>query len=135
MIAVDTNVLIYAHDPRDSRKQSVALSILNSLTDGALLWQVACEFVASSRKLEPFGLPQTQARQEIRTLQSAWTCLLPSWDLLEQSRQLTSQYNLSFWDSMIIAACLETGVERLYSEDFDSYPKIRNLQIVNPFKP
>ena len=73
MIAVDTNVLIYAHDPRDGRKQSVALSILNSLTDDALLWQVACEFVASSRKLEPFGLPQTQARQEIRTLQRAWT--------------------------------------------------------------
>ena len=81
MIAVDTNVLIYAHDPRDGRKQSVALSILNSLTDDALLWQVACEFVASSRKLEPFGLTQTQARQEIRMLQRAWTCPLPSWDL------------------------------------------------------
>ena len=135
MIAVDTNVLIYAHDPRDSRKQSVALSILNSLTGGALLLQVACEFVASSRKLEPFGLTQSQARQEIRTLQRAWTCLLPSWDLLDQSRQLTNKYNLSFWDSMIIAACLEAAIERLYSEDFDSYPKIGNLQIVNPFKP
>ena len=36
---------------------------------------------------------------------------------------------------MIIAACLEVAIERLYSEDFDSYPKIGNLQIVNPFKP
>jgi len=135
MIAVDTNVLIYAHDPRDSRKQDAALSILNSLADGALLWQVACEFVASSRKLEPFGLTQTRARQEIQTLRRVWTCLLPSWDVLEQSSQLTSQYNLSFWDSMIIAACLEAGVERLFSEDFDGYTKISNLEIVNPFRP
>jgi predicted nucleic acid-binding protein len=135
MIAVDTNILIYAHDPRDSRKQDTALSILKSLTDGALLWQVACEFVATSRKLEPFGLTQTQARQEIQTLRRVWTCLLPSWDVLEQSNQLTSQYNLSFWDSMIIAACLEAGVERLFSEDFDGYPKIGNMEIVNPFKP
>jgi len=68
MTAVDTNVLIYAHDPRDNRKQSTALSILSSLTDGALLWQVACGFVASSRKREPFGLAQAQARREIQNL-------------------------------------------------------------------
>ena len=37
MIAVDTNVLIYAHDPRDSRKQDTAISILNSVIDGVLL--------------------------------------------------------------------------------------------------
>ena len=135
MTAVDTNVLVYAHDPRDSRKQGIALSILNSLNDGVLLWQVACEFVAASHKLGPFGLTQTQARHEIQTLRRVWTCLLPGWDVLDQSEQLTSQYNLSFWDSMIVAACLEAGVERLYSEDFDSYPQLGKLQVVNPFKP
>jgi len=34
---------------------------------------------------------------------------------------------------MIIAACLQAGVNRLFSEDFGSYAKIGNLQIVNPF--
>jgi predicted nucleic acid-binding protein len=37
MNAVDTNVLIYAHDPRDPVKQQTALSLLQSLPDGALL--------------------------------------------------------------------------------------------------
>lgn len=135
MTAVDTNVLIYSHDPRDTRKQTIALSILNSLKDGVLLWQVACEFVAASRKLEPFGLTQAQARHEIEALRCVWASLLPSWDLLDQSKQMTRQYNLSFWDSMIIAACLEASVDQLYSEDFDSYPTIGTLQIVNPFRP
>lgn len=35
---------------------------------------------------------------------------------------------------MIIAACLEGGVTRLYSEDFDAYAHVDSLQIVDPFK-
>jgi predicted nucleic acid-binding protein len=34
---------------------------------------------------------------------------------------------------MIIAACVEGGVTRLYSEDFDAYPQVDGLEIVNPF--
>lgn len=91
--------------------------------------------MAASRKLEPFGLTQAQARHEIEALRRVWASLLPSWDLLDQSKQMTRQYNLSFWDSMIVAACLEASVDQLYSEDFDSYPTIGTLQIVNPFRP
>lgn len=41
MNAVDTNVLIYVHDPRDERKQAIAGQVVESLTDGVR--QVACE--------------------------------------------------------------------------------------------
>jgi predicted nucleic acid-binding protein len=51
MNAVDTNVLIYAHDPRDPVKQNQAVALIASLTNGVLLWQVACEYVNASRKL------------------------------------------------------------------------------------
>lgn len=43
-------------------------------------------------------------------------------------------YSLSFWDAMILAACLESGVTRLYSEDFGAYQQVDGLEIVNPFK-
>jgi hypothetical protein len=55
MIAVATNVLLYVHDPRDPDKQATAASLMQSLTDGVLIWQIACEYLAASRKLEPFG--------------------------------------------------------------------------------
>jgi predicted nucleic acid-binding protein len=55
MNAVDTNLLIYVHDPRDPPKQATADALVKSLIDGVLLWQVACEFIAASRKLEPYG--------------------------------------------------------------------------------
>jgi hypothetical protein len=41
MNAVDTNVLFYVHDPRDLIKQTTAASLVQSLIDGVLLWQVA----------------------------------------------------------------------------------------------
>lgn len=134
MNAVDTNVLIYVHDRRDPSKQTAAASLVQSLTDGVLLWQVACEYLAASRKLEPLGYSRSQAWQDLHDLYRVWTTILPGWDNLDQAGRLMSSYNLSFWDAMIIAACLEGGVARLYSEDFDAYPRVDGLEIVNPFK-
>ena len=61
MNAVDTNVLICAHDPRDEIKRSKALDLVASLDDGVLIWQVACEFLAASRKPERIGYRQQGA--------------------------------------------------------------------------
>ena len=36
---------------------------------------------------------------------------------------------------MIVAACLEAGVTRLYSEDFSGHDRIDGLEVVNPFSP
>jgi predicted nucleic acid-binding protein len=133
MNAVDTNVLLYVHDPRDPDKQATAAALLQSLADGVLIWQVACEYLSASRKLEPFGYNRAQAWLDIHDLRRVWTTILPSWSLLEQAERLLDSYSLSFWDAMIIAACLEAGVACLYSEDFDAYSQVNGLQIVNPF--
>ncbi len=58
MNAVDTNILIYVNDPRDPVKRTIAVSLVSALTEGVLLWQVACEYLAASRKLEPLGYDQ-----------------------------------------------------------------------------
>jgi len=134
MNAVDTNILIYVHDPRDAVKQKLADSLVRSLVDGVLLWQVACEFIAASRKLEPFGFDRVRAYQEIHRLHQLWTTKLPSWPVFDTAERLTNDYSLSFWDAMIIAAFLESGVTSLYSEDFDSNVSIEELSLINPFE-
>ena len=133
MNAVDTNVLIYVHDPRDAVKQAKAAQLVASLTDGVLLWQVACEFVAASRKLAAFGFTAEQAWREVHRLRSLWETKLPSWTVAERAEELMKQYRLSFWDAMIVAACLEAGVTQLYSEDFDNSAAATGLTITNPF--
>lgn len=132
MNAVDTNILIYVNDRRNPIKQSIAASLVVSLTDGILVWQVACEYLAASRKLEPLGYDRAQAYQYIRDLQQVWYTALPTWAVIDRAEDLTTRFSLSHWDSMVIAACLEANVETLYTEDF-GYSDIDGLKIVNPF--
>ena len=61
MIVLDTNVLIYACDRSDPRRQQTALQVIERASDGVLLWQVACEFVAASRKLSAQGFTASHA--------------------------------------------------------------------------
>lgn len=62
-----------------------------------------------------------------------WTTILHGWEVLVHGERLLNRYSLSFWDSVILAACLEGGVTRLYSEDFD-VRRVDGLEISNPFK-
>jgi predicted nucleic acid-binding protein len=133
MNAVDTNILIYVNDPRDPVKQGVAIALVSALTEGILLWQVACEYLAASRKLESLGYDRARAYQYIRDLQQVWYSALPTWNVIDRAENLMSRFSLSHWDAMMIAACLEADVQMLYTEDL-GYSRIDGLGIVNPFK-
>jgi predicted nucleic acid-binding protein len=134
MNAVDTNVLVYAHDPRDPVKQNQAVALIASLTDGVMLWQVACEYIAAIRKLAAFGLSQQQAYTDLQRLRNLWAPVVPSWAVMDHAEKLMITGNLSFWDALIVGACVESGVKTLYSEDFDtSTSAYTGVVIVNPF--
>ena len=51
------------------------------LPDGILLWQVACEFLAASRKLEPFGYSLREACEDIEELGGTWSTVPPRWEV------------------------------------------------------
>lgn len=104
------------------------------MPDGVLLWQIACEFIAASRKLTDVGYTQKQAWRELDQLRELWKLIVPSVQVLLRAEQLTAMHNLSFWDSMLVGACIEGGVTRLYTEDFDaSLSKATGVDIINPF--
>lgn len=82
MNAVDTNVLLYVHDYRDLAKQTTAKALVDSLPDAVLLWQVACEYIAASRKFVPLGYSSDKAWQDIHKLRGLWKVELPTWGVL-----------------------------------------------------
>jgi len=134
MKAIDANVLLYVRDPRDPAKQSIAASLIEAQTDGVLLWQVACEYLSASRKLTSVGYTFADAKEDVEGSRRAWFRALPDWDSLERAYRLMGRFSLSFWDALLIGTCLEAGVDCLYCEDFDAYPEIEGLQIINPFR-
>jgi predicted nucleic acid-binding protein len=100
MIAVDTNVLIYACDQADPRRQQIALDLVTNTDDGVLLWQVACEFIAASRNLSKQGFTSTQAWNRLAS--SGNYCLL-CWSrnhLVEHTSQRPNVRPFVRWPSL-----------------------------------
>lgn len=138
MNAVDTNVLVYAVDANEPEKQSRAISFLNSLIDAAapvvLPWQVSVEFLACLRRWESRQLiTRSQTITYVEQLEETYEIVLPTRDVLSRSLELSSRHSLSHWDSLLVAACIEVGVETLYSEDLSAGTRYDSVENVNPF--
>lgn len=133
MNAVDTNVLIYAYDVRDAASHDKASRLIESLRDGVTLWQVACEFIATSQRLKQPSFTGDIAWQRLGEVMRLHPLVTPTPRVLERARDLVRVHQLHFWDAMIHAACLDAGVKRLYSEDIPG-SAIPGLEIINPFQ-
>ena len=130
MNAIDTNVLLYACDKSDARRH--ARSIIEQTHGGVIPWQVAAEFVAAARRMEQRGFTREIAWAQMDGFLRVYRLVLPTPAVLHHARRLHIE-QWSFWDAMIVAACLEAGVTRLYSEDLPGHVPPQPLEIVNPF--
>ena len=54
-------------------------------------------------------------------------------ELYRQALRLRERYQLSFYDSLIVAAALESKCTRLLTEDLQHGQEIEGLRIENPF--
>jgi len=133
MNAVDTNVLLYACDKSDSRRYAIAESVIRQTEGGILVWQVAAEFVAAARRLETRGFTREIAWARLNDFLRVYRLVVPSPAVLDHARRLQVDRQWSFWDAMIVGACLEAGVTRLYSEDLPGGKPPEGLEIINPF--
>jgi predicted nucleic acid-binding protein len=135
MNAIDTNVWVYCHDTRDPKKQQTAQRLIETIEPVVLLWQVGCEFIAASRKLEPFGFTREQAWQSLNDmLAMVDAVLLPTPELWLRCQAIQQQRDIHFWDALIVAACTQHRVATLYSEDIAENDDFHGLRIVNPFR-
>jgi len=133
IVTFDTNVLLYAADRRDLRKQEIAKQTLRSFPDAVLIWQVAAEFIASSRKLSGHGMTKAAAWDFLAQYLDTYRLDIPTLHVLKSARTLHVEQQYSFWDAMLVAASLDAGVTRLYSEDLPGRQPPPPLEIINPF--
>jgi predicted nucleic acid-binding protein len=132
MNAIDTNVLVYAYDESAPAKRQRAQRLLATIQDGVLLWQVACEFIAATRKTLAPGEQMTAAWQRLDELRLVLPLIVPAEAVLDRARLMQESMNAHYWDCLLFSACVEAGVTRLYTEDVPS-SAVSGLEIVNPF--
>jgi predicted nucleic acid-binding protein len=132
-VFVDTNVLLYAFDQADPKKQAAARAWRSELwinKRGRTSVQVLQEFYANIVRKWPSA--REQARSEIRNL-LAWHPLPMDAELLTRGWQLQDRYRLSFWDSLIVAAAKSSACKFLLTEDLQTGQDFDGVMVVNPF--
>lgn len=133
MNAVDTNVLLYACDKSDVRRHSIARKLIEQTHGSVIVWQGAAEFIAAARRLEVRGFTREIAWARLKHFLKVYQLVFPTRAILEHAQRLHVAQKWSFWDAMIVSACMEAGVTRLYSEDLPGRSPPDGIDIVNPF--
>ena len=130
---IDTNVLVYADDARDLRKQARARDLIRRLLRerrGVLSLQVLQEyFAAATRKV---GLASADARRRVEVYSRFDVVSLYPPDLLA-AIDLHRLHNLSVWDALVVRAALNGSCTTLNTEDMQPGYAIEQLTISNPF--
>ncbi|MDE2992224.1 MAG: PIN domain-containing protein [Chloroflexota bacterium] len=131
---LDTNVFIYLFDETDPRKRRRAESLVHrSLEDGSgcISFQVVQETLnVVTRKL---GARPQSARLLLDDVLAPLWLVNPTRTLYARGLGVHAHFGFSYYDSLIVAAALEAGCTRLYSEDLQHGQQVEHLTIQNPF--
>ncbi|MCE2487486.1 MAG: PIN domain-containing protein [Desulfurellaceae bacterium] len=130
---IDTNVLVYADDARDRRKQARARELIRRLMRerrGVLSLQILQEFfAATTRKL---GMSSKEAKQRVSLYSRFDVVTLTPTDLLA-AIDLHRMHHLSIWDSLVIRAALNGACTVLHTEDMQAGYMIEDVLLTDPF--
>ena len=134
MTFIDTNVIVYASDPSDSRKNELAVEILADAFDNdqyVVSSQVLNEFVNTAlNKLKKSDEEVVGHLRQLKTMR-----VVPvSAEWLERAVEIRSRYGLQFYDSLLLAAAEALGCDKFLSEDLNDGQMYGSVKAVNPFK-
>jgi predicted nucleic acid-binding protein len=131
---LDTNILVYAYDPSEPRKQQIAQSLVRRAVAGELAAssQVLGEFAATLlHKLTPPAKPEDLIAL-LDTLGPIKLVPLDG-DIILRAVQAHAQYGLHFYDGTIVAAAERGGCQKIWSEDLNAGQKYFGIPVENPF--
>ena len=132
-VFIDTNVLVYSIDQKDSEKQKTARKYLINLVDNhlpVLSTQVIQEFyVVATKKLKADPLVVKNIIHNFHNMEIVHINL----ELIEQAIDISILSQLSFWDSLIIAAAEKANCGFIISEDLNKGQFYRGIKLINPF--
>jgi predicted nucleic acid-binding protein len=133
---IDTNIFIYLFDETDARKRNIAEQLVRTALEkrnGLISHQVVQETLnVVTRKLPVTMTVDDAGRFFEQILLPLWQ-VMPSAALYRRGLGIQRRYSFSFYDALIVAAALESGCIRLYSEDLQHSQRIEGLTIENPF--
>ncbi len=130
---VDTNILVYAADeakPID-RKTRIARELLRQ-RNLHLSVQVLNEFTVNARSKSKLNL-SPQQEQEWLSRWMLFPVLALTLETFLAAQLIHARFQISHWDSLILAAARETNSATVYSEDLNHGQDYDGIKVINPF--
>ncbi|MGH8111381.1 MAG: PIN domain-containing protein [Rhodanobacteraceae bacterium] len=132
-IFVDTNILYYANTDSDDPRHATARQCV------AELWRVPGRAAVSVQVLQELHvnltrkahLSQQQSAQRVGDY-LAWRVIDNDRALLLSAFEVQARWQLSCWDSLIVAAAQRSGASVLWSEDLSNGQRFDSLVPTNP---
>jgi predicted nucleic acid-binding protein len=133
---LDTNIFAYSFDSGASAKQKRARDLIVhgiKTRKAVVSYQVVQEFF--NLALRKFSRPMNvaEAEQYLQTVFQPLLAVQSSSTLFSHALRLEDKHHLSWYDSLIVAAAVESQCTILYSEDMHDGHRLGELQIKNPF--
>ena len=130
---VDTNLFLYAIDPKEKIKRNKAQQLVESLVangQGVVSTQVINEFCVNAiRKLG-------RREAEVKNLLSVYDdfeVVSHNLSLAREGLDICGSTRLNYWDAILIAAARSAKCSTLYTEDMSHGQNVAGIKIVNPF--
>lgn len=133
-VFVDTNVLLYAVDPRSADRRERAQAWLRRCWRddcGRISTQVLHEMFVNLRRVAP-SMAADDARRIVREYR-AWTPWIVDEETIDLAWELQDRFSFSYWDALMVAAAQQQGCTLLLTEDLQHDQRIDQLRILNPF--
>jgi len=137
-VLIDTNILVYAHQPSETAKYDRATTVIEALAEsgaGCLSAQILGEFLnATTRGRSPI-LSVRDALSQATILANAF----PLFDLtglivLEAGRGVR-EHQFSYFDAQIWATARLNQIPAIFTEDFTNGRRLEGVQFLNPLLP
>jgi predicted nucleic acid-binding protein len=133
---LDTNIFAYTLDLAAPSKTRIAESLIQTALQtrkGVISYQVVQEFFnLAFGKFRP-PMPAADAYTYFIAPLRPLLKVPFSQALLFQAISIREKHSIPWYDTLILAAAIESECKILYSEDFQHGRKIEGLRIVNPF--
>ena len=133
---LDSNVFIYSFDIGSPAKMERAQKLIEEAViarRGVISYQVVQEFFnfALRRAARPMNTPDAEQflDEVLRPLLSVHS----SPALYVEALRLHGRFRLPWYDSLIVAAAMQTNCDILYSEDLQNGQRFGAVQVRNPF--
>jgi predicted nucleic acid-binding protein len=131
---VDTSILTYAHDLDAKEKHIAAKELLDELwtnRTGVISTQVLQEFYVNVTRRLAKPLSKKVARTIVNTYVIWCVDITPA--EIAAAFRIEDEARIGFWDALVCAAAINSGAERILSEDLNPGQRITGVRIENPF--